>query len=131
MHAAGMRSGRVFVRRKILPPWVSVDEILERAGRDVERDDLARPSPLGADALAYMLGVARRPGGRALAGNPFRNIAAETSGAAHPPEFRRAGGGCVCVTCGREYRSHPHSEHRDWNDDPFLNRLCNGDLVKL
>jgi len=63
--------------------------------------------------------------------NPFKNLAAETSGHANPPQFRRTSGGVICETCGKEYRRHPHSEHRDWNDDPFLNVLCNGDLVKL
>lgn len=63
--------------------------------------------------------------------NPFKNIAAETSGQDSPPEFRRASGSVICSSCGKEYRDHPNSEHRDWNDDPFLNMLCNGDLVKL
>lgn len=64
-------------------------------------------------------------------GNPFRNIAAETSGMDNPPEFRRTSGSVICLTCGKEYRRHPSSEHKDWNGDPFLNKLCNGDLVKL
>lgn len=63
--------------------------------------------------------------------NPFNNRCAETAGRDDPPVFRRTSGGVVCPTCGKEYRRHPHSEHRDWNGDPFLNRLCNGDLVKL
>ena len=63
--------------------------------------------------------------------NPFKNRAAETAGMADPPDFRRAGGGVVCQLCGREYRRHADSEHRDFNDDPFLKRLCNGELVKL
>lgn len=63
--------------------------------------------------------------------NPFNNRAAETVGQDNPPTFRRTGGGVICAACGREYRRHPHSEHRDWNGDPFLNVLCNGDLVKL
>ncbi len=68
------------------------------------------------------------PMARAL--NPFKQLAGEAVG--QPvPEFRRASGSCVCQACGLEYRRHAYSEHRDWNDDPFLNVLCNGDLVKL
>lgn len=66
-----------------------------------------------------------------LAANPFHNRAAETMGNDEQPDFRRTSGGCICAACGKEYRRHPHSEHRDFNGDPFLNRLCNGDLVKL
>jgi hypothetical protein len=63
--------------------------------------------------------------------NPFKNIAAETIGQENPPEFRRTSGGVICQTCGKEYRRHPDSSHLDWNGDPFLKELCNGDLVKL
>ncbi len=64
--------------------------------------------------------------------NPFNNRAAETVGYKAPPEFRRAGGGVICESCGKEYRDHPHSlAVLDWNGDPFLQVLCNGDLVKL
>lgn len=64
--------------------------------------------------------------------NPFKNIAAETSGQKNPPEFRRTSGSAVCQKCGKEYRRHPLSaDHLDYNGDPFLNVLCNGDLVKL
>lgn len=63
--------------------------------------------------------------------NPFNNRCAELQPSEQPVNFRRAGGGVLCDLCGAEYRRHPHSEHRDFNDDPFLNRLCNGDLVKL
>ena len=62
--------------------------------------------------------------------NPFHNRAGEAMGR-EQPAFRRAGGACVCADCGREYRAHPYSEHSDYNDDPYLNVLCNGDLVKL
>ncbi len=41
-------------------------------------------------------------------------------------EFRRVSGSVVCPACGLLYYDHP--------DEPgleFLNRICNGDLVKL
>lgn len=44
--------------------------------------------------------------------------------------YRRADGRVLC-DCGKEYRKHPHSEHVDWQGDPWLNRLCDGELVKL
>lgn len=48
------------------------------------------------------------------------------------PEMRRADGRVLCELCHREYRRHPFTfEHLDWNDEPFLHVLCNGDLVKL
>lgn len=47
------------------------------------------------------------------------------------PHSYRASGGCVCK-CGKRYDHHPMAkEHLDFNGEPFLNRLCNGDLVKL
>ena len=48
-----------------------------------------------------------------------------------PEAFIRASGDAVCSACFREYRKHPFSEHRDSNGEPFLNRLCSGQLVKL
>lgn len=44
---------------------------------------------------------------------------------------RRASGDLICDVCGKPYWKHPHSEHRDWNGEPWLNRICSGDLVKL
>lgn len=64
------------------------------------------------------------------ASNPFRNRAAESMGG-QSVDFRRTSGGVLCKTCGLEYRRHPDSEHLDWNGNPFLKRLCDGDLVKL
>lgn len=46
-------------------------------------------------------------------------------------DFGRASGECVCTLCNRPYRKHPFSEHRSYDDQPFLHRLCNGRLVKL
>lgn len=46
-------------------------------------------------------------------------------------DFRRASGDVICDVCEREYRRHPHTEHRDSNDNPYLTRLCDGDIVKL
>jgi hypothetical protein len=63
--------------------------------------------------------------------NPFKNRAAETMGHESPPEFRRTSGSVICQTCGKEYRRHPGSEHKDWNGDYFLKQLCDGSLVKL
>lgn len=45
--------------------------------------------------------------------------------------YRRAGGKVRCEKCGEIYYKHPYSEHRDWQGDPWLNRLCDGELVKL
>lgn len=48
------------------------------------------------------------------------------------PEFVRAGGDCICTQCSRDYYSHPLAE--EWTDqdgNPYLNRLCDGRLVKL
>jgi len=46
-------------------------------------------------------------------------------------EFIRASGDCICEICGKEYWRHPFSEHLSYNDEPFLNKLCDGTLVKL
>lgn len=47
------------------------------------------------------------------------------------PEFRRADGNVLCERCGKPYRKHGFTEHRDWNNDPWLVELCDGSLVKL
>jgi hypothetical protein len=46
-------------------------------------------------------------------------------------DFRRADGRVVCEKCGKPYNKHPHTEHRDFNGDPWLRELCDGSLVKL
>ena len=46
--------------------------------------------------------------------------------------MRRASGDCVCDTCGREYRRHPREPHEAGPEhEPYLERLCDGSLVKL
>ena len=40
--------------------------------------------------------------------------------------FFRASGGCLCPVCGEQYRKHPTVVGAEW-----LNRLCNGEYVKL
>jgi hypothetical protein len=47
------------------------------------------------------------------------------------PDFRRAGGDVICERCGKPYRKHGFTEHRDFNNDPWLVELCDGSLVKL
>lgn len=48
------------------------------------------------------------------------------------PQFFRASGDCVCTHCSKEYRRHPMApEYVDWNGEPYLNRLCSEELVKL
>ncbi len=48
------------------------------------------------------------------------------------PQFFRADGDCICTRCSHEYRRHPMApEYTDWNGEPYLNRLCSGELVKL
>lgn len=42
----------------------------------------------------------------------------------------RASGACLCETCGKPYSKHPYTAHR-FNDAPYLNRLCDGTVVKL
>lgn len=43
----------------------------------------------------------------------------------------RASGACICDICGKTYYKHPFTDHRDWNGDPWLNRLCDGRIAKL
>ena len=38
---------------------------------------------------------------------------------------------CVCDDCGREYWRHPNTDHRDNTGQPYMRKLCNGDIVKL
>ena len=45
--------------------------------------------------------------------------------------FVRASGDCVCSICNQSYYKHQFTEHRDWNNEPFLNKLCDGTTVKL
>lgn len=42
----------------------------------------------------------------------------------------RASGDCLCE-CGHTYAEHPLSEHLSHDGERYLNRLCNGWLVKL
>lgn len=49
----------------------------------------------------------------------------------NPDWFRRASGDAVCGTCDQLFRKHPFSEHRSYNGDPYLHKLCDGSLVKL
>lgn len=53
-----------------------------------------------------------------------------------PPEFLAAAGDCLCPVCGHSYRSHPFDPRYLFADStgipqPWLNRLCDGTLVKL
>lgn len=51
---------------------------------------------------------------------------------APPVGVLRASGDCICHVCKVAYRHHPFAEeHIDQSGDPFLNRLCDGTLVKL
>lgn len=43
----------------------------------------------------------------------------------------RAGGGSVCQSCGLEYYDHPEDGEPDQSGYQYLNRLCDGRLVKL
>ena len=48
------------------------------------------------------------------------------------PDFETASGLCVCEECGKLYFDHPMAEeHLSWQGLPWLNRLCDGTLVKL
>ena len=47
-------------------------------------------------------------------------------------DMRRASGDCKCDICGKLYRQHKYDkEWLDYNSEPYLNRLCDGSLVKL
>lgn len=47
-------------------------------------------------------------------------------------KMHRASGECACNECGRCYYDHPYvDELRDWEDNPYLHILCNGEIVKL
>ena len=37
----------------------------------------------------------------------------------------------VCGECGKTYIQHPFLNKLDHNDEPYLNVICNGDIVKL
>ncbi len=37
----------------------------------------------------------------------------------------------VCDECGKTYIKHPFLNRLDHNDEPYLNVICNGDIVKL
>lgn len=46
-------------------------------------------------------------------------------------EWYRAEGSCLCE-CGYEYRLHPPDpDDLDYQGNPFMHVLCNGDRVKL
>lgn len=50
------------------------------------------------------------------------------------PLFFRAAGNAICGNCGKIYLKHPlalEPQFLDNNDEPYLNRLCDGTLVKL
>lgn len=47
------------------------------------------------------------------------------------PDFIRASGDVNCTSCGKPYRKHPHTDHVDWDGNPWLHKLCDGTLVKL
>lgn len=47
-------------------------------------------------------------------------------------EAIRASGDAICDICGWEYRLHPEdTENRSYDNQPFLNVLCDGARVKL
>ena len=46
-------------------------------------------------------------------------------------EYYRASGEMTCDRCGKLYRKHIKGGPVGMNDQRFLRRLCNGELVKL
>lgn len=44
----------------------------------------------------------------------------------YEPNFSRADGECICDICKQVYKKHPQVPYASW-----LNRLCDGRLVKL
>lgn len=48
------------------------------------------------------------------------------------PDYRRASGDVICEACKQKYRKHPlDMDNLGYNNEPYLNRLCDGSLVKL
>lgn len=44
----------------------------------------------------------------------------------------RSNGDCICSVCKKKYSEHPlDKDILDFQGDPYLNILCNGDRVKL
>lgn len=44
----------------------------------------------------------------------------------------RVSGELTCVTCRKLYYDHPYIDNiLDYQDDPFLQYICNGGIVKL
>lgn len=117
------RSGaaaRVVLRRKPDRPWIC--SVLVLHGDAVEdATDLVPHRPLSAADLAA--GLTRCAGcaaGEALVGADVGH-----------EHYRRASGEVACPACGEPYRKHPHAVYLDWQGEPWLTRLCSGDLVKL
>jgi hypothetical protein len=62
--------------------------------------------------------------------NPFSNKFGEDV-SHYAEDVLRADGDCLCDCCDNPYRLHPMSRHADHNGEPYLHRLCDGQLVKL
>lgn len=46
--------------------------------------------------------------------------------------FYRSNGECICEICRKFYKDHELDEKiLDWEGNPFLHVLCNGERVKL
>ena len=104
----------------------------QRSGLQAVRELLDR-YPITGEGGVWVDGVRVEPDDP----NPFCNQFAE--GTVSPPgdtldqealRAYRAGGDVRCEVCGKPYRKHPFTEHR-FNDGPYLNRLCDGRIVKL
>lgn len=47
-------------------------------------------------------------------------------------EFYRADAELICESCSKTYGRHPDEPaYLGFDDQPYLRRLCNGDLIKL
>lgn len=80
--------------------------------------------PFGDDRF----GEARRQEAREL----IITAARERLGSRTPTGAVRMNGDLQCDTCGMKLVEHPMSqEYLDFKNEPYLNRLCDGQLVKL
>lgn len=59
------------------------------------------------------------------------NVSADSEVERQGEQSYRASGDCECSICHLPYRKHPHGGPIGWGDEQFLNRLCDGTLVKL
>lgn len=85
------------------------------------------------EALVALVHKSESTDGRALMGLTYREIGdlCDNELELQADASRRANGDTECKICGRPYRRHPQGGPIGCGDEQFLNRLCDGSLVKL